>query len=267
VNFQLYLSRLLAHVSGVHLRRNVLDRSAYPQILSDQDQSKALCSAFMSKRFDPITGDVVPVFFHYAIPSVIGMLAVTSAGIIDGIFIGNIVGSTALAAVNISSPVWAVFAAVVFMLAVGGSVRCGKFLGEANLEKASAIFSKTLYATFGIGILISGACLLFLDQAVSLLGANEELHGLVRDYMQIILWFAPLLIIALALDYFVRVDGRPLLASAALVSFAVINIGLDWLFIAHWGWGIKGAAWATAIAEASIFFILVTHLFSPRCSL
>ncbi len=84
----------------------------------------------MNNRFDPITGKVVPVFFHYALPSVLGMLAVTSAGIIDGIFIGNFVGSTALAAVNIAQPIWAIFAAVVFMLAVGGSVMCGKFMGE-----------------------------------------------------------------------------------------------------------------------------------------
>ena len=76
----------------------------------------------MSQRFDPITGDVIPVFFHYAIPSVIGMLAATSAGVIDGIFIGNFVGAPALAAVNISMPAFYLFAAVVFMLAVGGSV-------------------------------------------------------------------------------------------------------------------------------------------------
>jgi Na+-driven multidrug efflux pump len=122
-------------------------------------------------------------------------------------------------------------------------------------------------AIFALGVLISGLCLLFLDQVVTLLGANQELHGLVRSYMQIILYFAPVLIVALTLDYFVRADGRPLLASAALVSFAVLNIGLNWLFIVQWGWGIEGAAWATALAESFIFFILLVHWFSPRCSL
>jgi len=58
-----------------------------------------------------------------------------------------------------------------------------------------------------------------------------------------------------------------MLASATLVAFAVINIGLDYLFIVHLGWGIKGAAWATAIAEATIFFMLLSHWFSRRCSL
>jgi putative MATE family efflux protein len=221
----------------------------------------------LSKRFDPISGEVGPVFFHYALPSVIGMLAATSAGVIDGIFIGNFVGASALAAVNISMPAFYLFAAVVFMLAVGGSVMCGKFLGEQDPEAASSIFSKTLYAALAVSGFIAAVSLFFLEEIVSLLGANQDLHQMVRDYMQIILWAAPLLIIGLTLDYFVRVDGRPVLASAALVMFAATNIALDWLFIVHWGWGIKGAAWATALAEGVILIILASHLLSKRCTL
>ena len=221
----------------------------------------------MSKRFDPINGKVIPVFFHYALPSILGMLAATSAGIIDGIFIGNFVGSAALAAVNIALPVWAVLTSVVFMLAVGGSVMCGKFLGENKPDQASNIFTKTMIASVATGVLISGVCLLFLSSVIRLLGANEDLHELVYSYMYIILWFAPVLIAALTLDYFVRVDGRPILASFGLIAFAVTNIFLNWLFIVKWGWGIEGAAWASGIAEAAIFLILVTHLFSPKRSL
>ena len=221
----------------------------------------------MTSKYDPVTGNVISVFFHYAIPSVIGMLAVTSAGVIDGIFIGNFVGATALAAVNISMPVFALFAGVVYMLAVGGSVMCGKFIGEGDLQAASSIFSKTLYATVAVSLLISAPILLLLDQVVSLLGANEDLRELVSDYLRIVVFAAPLLIMGLTLDYFVRVDGRPILASAALVAFAVINISLDWLFIAHLGWGIKGAAWATAIAEGSIFFMLLSHWLGSRWTL
>jgi len=221
----------------------------------------------LRKRFDPITGDVVPVFFHYTIPSVIGMLAATSAGVIDGIFIGNFVGAPALAAVNISMPAFYLFAAVVFMLAVGGAVMCGKFLGERNIGAASSIFSKTLYAAFAVSGLIVAASLFFLDEIVVMLGANQDLHGMVRDYMQIILWAAPFLIIGLTLDYFVRVDGRPVLASVALVIFAACNITLDWLFIARWDWGIKGAAWATALSECMILIILASHFISTRSTL
>ena len=237
------------------------------QILWLAAYAGAIIGLTMNNKYDPISGKVIPVFYHYAIPSVIGMLAATSAGVIDGIFIGNFVGATALAAINISMPAFALFPAVVFMLAVGGSVMCGKFIGEGDLQAASSIFSKTVYATLVVTLLLSVCFLLFLDQVVSMLGANEDLHGLVKDYMRIIVFAAPLLILGLTLDYFVRIDGRPMLASAALIAFAIINISLDYLFIVRLGWGIKGAAWATAIAEVCIFFILLSHWFSARCTL
>jgi len=221
----------------------------------------------MLNKFDPVTGEVVPVFFHYAIPSVIGMLAIMSAGVIDGIFIGNYVGAAALAAVNISMPAMYVFIAVVFMLVVGGSVMCGKYIGEDNPAAASAIFSKTVYAMILTGLVISCFSLLFLDGLVAVLGANDELRGMVREYLQIILYSVPLFILALTLDYFIRIDGRPIFASAGLVAVAVINISLDWLFIAQWNWGIAGAAWATALSYLCIFLILLSHWFSRKCSL
>lgn len=220
-----------------------------------------------SDRYDPVSGDIVPIFFRYAIPSVLGMLAATTAGVIDGIFVGNYVGADALAAINICLPVFALFSAVVFMLAVGGSVMCGKFIGEGRRDAASSIFSKTLYASLIIGAVISALCLFFMDELVVLMGANEALLGPAQDYMTIIVWAAPLLILGLTLDFFVRIDGRPVFASGSLMCFAMINIALDWLFIAQWGWGIKGAAWATALAEGSVFFILATHLFSSKCTL
>lgn len=219
------------------------------------------------QRHDPLTGAVIPVFFHYAVPSVLGMLAATSAGVIDGIFIGNFVGARALAAVNIALPMWAVFSAIVFMLAVGGSVVCGKRLGEANLAGARDIFTRTMAVTLGLGVLISGLSLLFLDELVTLLGANAEIRPLVTGYMRIILCFAPVLIAGLTLYYFVRVDGRPVLAAIGLLGFSVVNVLLNYLFIVELGWGILGAAWASALADMFIFLILVTHLFSPRCSL
>ena len=220
-----------------------------------------------SQRYDPITGPVVPVFLHYAIPSALGMLAATTAGVIDGVFIGNFVGSEALAAVNIALPMWAVFSAIVFMLAVGGSVVCGKFLGEDDTRGASDIFTRTMLVTTGLGVLISGLSLLFLDELVTLLGANDEIRGMVTAYMRIILWFAPILIVGLTLYYFVRVDGRPVLAAVGLVGFSVVNIGLNFVFIVLLGWGIEGAAWASALADVFIFLILASHLFSSRCSL
>lgn len=75
----------------------------------------------MNSRYGPVSGPVIPVFLHYAVPSVIGMLSLSSAFMVDGIFIGNFVGITALAAVNLAMPVWSGLFAVITMLAIGSS--------------------------------------------------------------------------------------------------------------------------------------------------
>jgi hypothetical protein len=85
--------------------------------------------------------------------------------------------------------------------------------------------------------------------------------------MRIILWFAPVLIAGLTLYYFVRVDGRPVLAAVGLAGFSVANITLNAWFIVVLGWGIEGAAWASALADLLMFAILITHLFHRRCTL
>ncbi|WP_439107141.1 MATE family efflux transporter [Congregibacter sp.] len=224
-------------------------------------------SSDIDPRYDPVDGPVVATFIRYAVPSVLGMLAVTSAGIIDGIFIGNFVGANALAAVNLAQPAWAAFAAIVFMLAVGGSVMCGRFLGQKDVIAASSIFTRTFVAAVGMGILIAGCGLIFLNDLVRLLGATEIVRPLVTEYMRIVLLFAPVFVAALTLDYFVRADGRPVLAAVGLVAFAGTNIALNTLFIVYLGWGIAGAAWASALAEFAIFLILLSHWFHPKCSL
>ncbi len=104
-----------------------------------------------NQRYDPITGPVVPVFFHYAVPSVLGMLAATSACIIDGMFIGNFVGAEALAAVNIALPVWAAFSAVVFMLAAAGLLLQPNWFGDRGIFLAIPLAEALTFA-FALGL-------------------------------------------------------------------------------------------------------------------
>lgn len=87
---------------------------------------------------------ILSVFFQYSIPSVLGMLAISSANIVDGFFIGNYVGDFGLAAINISLPIFSFLFGFAFMLAIGSSVVAGKLIGEGEIKKASIIFTKTM---------------------------------------------------------------------------------------------------------------------------
>lgn len=221
----------------------------------------------MQNPYDPLQGKVVPVFLRYAIPSLIGLLSVSSASLVDAIFLGNYVGAHALAAVNLSMPAISLLYALVFMLAVGGSVIAGSHLGKKDDHAAADVFTRIMLVSSitSLALLVIG--LLFIDHLVSLLGANAELHPLVLDYLRIMLLFSPSLAIGVTLYYFVVIDGRPVLASSALTASAALNILLDWLLVVELEQGVIGAAWASGIAQVAVMLILLPHLFSKQAKL
>lgn len=196
----------------------------------------------MKKELSPEAGPKLRVFFHYAVPSVLGMVAISSAEVIDGIFVGNFVGAEALAAVNLTIPLVTLISGIIIMLTVGGGVVAGKFLGEKNTAAAADTFTKTC---IGIGVfcgLFMTAGLIFLDPLISLLGANELLSDMVREYLFIVLFFIPGFAFSFALAGFVKIEGRPRLSFLGMLAAAGFNIALDALLVGVLGMGLRGAA-------------------------
>jgi putative MATE family efflux protein len=220
-------------------------------------------------RAEVLTGSVPAVFARYAIPEIAAMLALSSAGLIDAIFLGNYAGAEALAAVNLSVPLWSLVFGLGLMIAVGGSVVCGKLLGEQQLQAANEIFTKTVVAALTVSLFFSVVLgSLLIDWLVGALGATEpRLAVPLTTYVTIMLWFAPVLMLETVLFYFVRLDGQPVLAALALVLGAVVNIALDWLLIVRYGQGIFGAALATAAAGSVAALVLLPHFFGRRSRL
>jgi putative MATE family efflux protein len=211
-----------------------------------------------------LDGAITPTFFKYLIPSLVGLIAMTSASLVDGFFIGNYVGVTALAAVNLIIPITALVFGVAMMLSIGGSVRAGKYLGEKNTAAASAIFSKTLLsvAFYGLAVIMLG--LAWEEQLFAGLGATEELFPVMSEYYSVIMPFLFAQLIVIVLYFFIRLDGMPNLAAAALSIAAVVNIVLDYLFIAVYGWGLAGAAFATGLSQAIPMLVMMIYFLWPE---
>ena len=215
------------------------------------------------KESHALDGAIVPTFFKYLLPSLVGLIAMTSASLVDGIFIGNYVGVIALAAVNLIIPIMTLLFGVGMMLSIGGSVRCGKYLGEGNAAAASAIFSKTLLSVAVYGAIVILLGLLLEEQLFTGLGATDELFPPMSEYYRIIMPFLFAQFFVIVLYFFIRLDGMPNLASAALAIGAVINIGLDYLFIGVYGWGLTGAAFATGISQALPMLVMMVYFLKP----
>lgn len=211
-----------------------------------------------------LDGPIFITFLKYLLPSMAGMLAMSSASIVDGIFIGNFVGVAALAAVNLIIPILSVLFGVGLMLAIGGSVRAGKYLGQKNNQAASAIFSKTLITCITYAVFTIAIGLMLEPYLFNLLGADQSIAPLMSEYYRVIMPFLLAQLITIILYFFIRLDGFPTLAATALIIGAILNITLDYLFIAVFNWGLNGAAWATGLSQLLPLLILLIYFFSKK---
>jgi putative MATE family efflux protein len=216
------------------------------------------------KNNDALEGPIVPTFIKYMMPSLLGLIAMTSASLVDGMFIGNYEGVTALAAVNLIIPITTLLFGVSMMISIGGSVRGGKYLGEKNTAAASAIFSKTLIFMVVYGLIVIALGLMFEGEIFATLGADKTLFPVMSEYYRIIFPFLFFQFIVIQIYFFIRLDGFPNLAATGLAIGAVVNISLDYLFIAIYGWGLAGAALATGLSEVISLAVMLAYFFQPQ---
>jgi putative MATE family efflux protein len=211
-----------------------------------------------------LEGPIFPIFIKYMMPSLLGLIAMTSGSLVDGMFIGNYEGVTALAAVNLIIPITTLLFGVSMMISIGGSVRGGKYLGEENTPAASAIFSKTLMFMVVYGLIVIALGLVFEAEIFASLGADETLFPVMSQYYRIIFPFLFFQFIVIQIYFFIRLDGFPNLAALGLAIGAAVNISLDYLFIAVYDWGLTGAALATGISEVMSLAVMLFYFVHPE---
>ncbi len=203
------------------------------------------------------------VFFSLLIPSLLINLVTSVASSADSIIVGNFVGEAALAAITLTFPVFMIINTLAALIAVGGSVVMSVFRGKGDAEAANLVFSHAVYAALGVGILVAVLSQPLIEPIARALGARGEGVGLVVSYAGIILLATPLFILNTALAFFVRNEGRPVLAMVGLFAGIVSNIIMDLLFVAGLGMGVAGAAWATDLSQVVSLAILLSHFLSP----
>lgn len=186
-------------------------------------------------------------------------MGITVCTLIDAILVGNFLGSDGLAVANIATPVFLIYSLLGITLGTGANVQMGRKLGAGDVESANQIFSGVLFAGLAVGVLILTVTLAFGDSTYRFFGATEELLPLVRQYLRVVFFSAPIFVTYHILSVAVRTDGDPKLAAAASVGVIVTNLSLDLLFMKVLGWGILGASTSLCIAEAVGMLILLTH--------
>lgn len=206
------------------------------------------------------TLNVFTLFRKYFIPTLLGMLSMSAVTAIDGIFVGQGVGSDGIAAVNISIPLLMLFTGVGLMIGAGCSVVASIQLSRGKCKVARINVTQALLFATIIAAIPTLWIMIFPEKTVKFLGSSDYLLPMAADYL---LWFVPSWIFQIWISislFIIRLDGAPKLAMTCSLISAIINIVLDWLFIFPLGWGVMGAAFATSISIVVGGLIAMSYL-------
>ena len=204
---------------------------------------------------------------RFTAPSIMMMIFTSIYSVVDGLFVSNFVGKTPFAALNFIFPFIMLLSAVGFMLGTGGSALVAKTMGEGKMERANRLFSMFTYVAIVSGIMIAVIGILVLRPVASFLGAEGEMLEYCVSYGRILMAVMPAFMLQTMFQTFFVTAEKPELGFKITVAAGVANMFLDWLFIAVFGWGLEGAAWATGLSQVLGGVIPVIYFARPNSSL
>ncbi len=203
-------------------------------------------------------------FLKYCIPTVLSLLVFSLYTMVDGMFVAWGVSELALSAVNICMPFVQMLFAVAILFAVGTSTVSAVLSGQQRHAEANRVFSQNAALLAVAGAVMTVVVLVFTDQIAEFLGAVPENGAYVRQYLRGLAPFCISIMISYSLEILVKTDGFPHLAIVAVVTGAVTNCVLDYLFVMVFGWGVPGAAVATGMAQTLVMLIYIIHFLKKR---
>jgi MATE family, multidrug efflux pump len=213
------------------------------------------------------SGNIFNLFWKFVLPAVIGVVVAGIQGIIDGFFIGNVIGSQGLAGITLAYPPYIMIIGIGVLIGIGSSSLTALELGKGNIKGALDIVHHAFPLCFLAGVILTVGGLVFCETSLSLLGASGPALTFAREYLRIISMGSVFIVLTLALDPLVRTDGKPKLCMQIMIAGVVANILLDYLFVMHMGMGMSGAAIATVISFALPAVLMTYYLFRSETKL
>ena len=203
-----------------------------------------------------LSAPVPKLVISLAVPTMVSMLVTSIYNVADAYFVSKL-GTYASGAVGIVFSLMAMIQAIGFTVGMGAGSAISRLLGKRETDKAQKIAS----SAFALSILSGGAfCIFgvfFLEKLMVWLGATESILPYAKEYARYILYVAPVMTASFVLNNLLRAEGKTKLSMIGILGGSILNIALDPLFIFAFGFGIQGAAAATAVSQCVGFVILL----------
>lgn len=191
------------------------------------------------------------LFFLASLPGAVGMLASALYQLFDGIFVGQYLGSTAFAALNLAMPFVIINFALADLIGVGSAVPISIALGRKQEQEANNIFTCACIMIVGAGVLVGGILFAAAPALIKLMGAEGEFADQAVQYLRVYALSSPVTTIVFATDNFLRISGMIRSSMFLNILMSVLSAVLEFLFLGVFRWGI----WAAALATCTGMFI------------
>ena len=202
-----------------------------------------------------------------AVPASIGILVMSLNILVDTIFVGNWIGSVAIAAINVVLPVSFFIAALGMSIGIGGSSIISRALGAKNKEKALLTFGNQITLTLLLTVSLVILGLLFKDSIILSFGGKGAIFNPAKIYYTIVLYGVPFLALCMMGNTVIRAEGKPKFAMYAMMIPSITNLLLDYILINVLNFGMSGAAWATTISYVICFAFIFWFFLSKNSEL
>lgn len=216
-----------------------------------------------SMNVDLIRAGKTRAILTFSVPAIISMVLTSLINVADGFFMGNFIHKDAIAAVNLGLPIIYLFLATGLMVSVGGSVLAGMSMGRKDEERCRSVFSQTMATCAALCVLLSVVMFFLLRTVLAVLGAEGKVAEYFLQYYTILLFELPVMTVNASLGMFVRAEGRPQFYMGVTAFTCVLNILLDWLFTAAFGFGVRGIA-AASLVSAVLDLALLLFYFAKK---
>ncbi|MDN3723203.1 MATE family efflux transporter [Aequorivita sp. SDUM287046] len=213
------------------------------------------------------TDSIGNLLIKQAVPASIGILVMSLNILVDTIFVGNWIGSIAIAAINVVLPVSFFIAALGMAIGIGGSSIISRALGANNKARALKTVGNqiTLTLLLSVSMVIFG--LIYINEIIPAFGGKGDIFEPAKIYYRIVLYGVPLLALCMMGNNVIRAEGKPKFAMVAMIIPSVGNLILDYVFIYLMDMGMAGAAWATTISYGLCFLYVLWFFLSKNSEL
>lgn len=188
-----------------------------------------------------------PSILRFVFPSIVMMVIMSLYTVVDGAFVSRLIGTDAFSAVNIIYPLLSLTIGLGTMFGSGITAIISIKLGEGKRDEANQNVTFINLFSVAVGVVLSLISLLFLKDIIYLLGADDSLYQHCYDYAFPLVFFYAANILQFQFQSLYIANGRPHIGLVLTTVGGVVNLVLDYIFIARCSMGISGAALATGI--------------------